>query len=34
MKFTRDVDWKPLALVPALALIVFPFVGSGSTWSR
>ena len=25
-------DWKPLALVPALALIVFPFIGSGSTW--
>jgi branched-chain amino acid transport system permease protein len=32
MKFASDVDWKPLALVPALALLVFPFVGSGSTW--
>ena len=27
-----DLDWKPLALVPALALLVFPFVGSPSTW--
>ncbi len=27
-----DVDWKPLALVPALALAVLPFVGSPSTW--
>jgi branched-chain amino acid transport system permease protein len=27
-----DVDWKPLALVPALAVAVFPFIGSGSTW--
>jgi branched-chain amino acid transport system permease protein len=27
-----DFDWKPLALVPLLALIVLPFVGSGSTW--
>ena len=27
-----DFDWKPIVLVPALALIVFPFVGSGSTW--
>jgi branched-chain amino acid transport system permease protein len=25
-------DWKPIALVPVLALAVFPFVGSGSTW--
>ncbi len=32
MKITRDVDWKPLALVPLLALFVYPFVGSGSTW--
>ncbi|MBE7940065.1 MULTISPECIES: branched-chain amino acid ABC transporter permease [Ramlibacter] len=31
MKST-DLDWKPLALVPALALAVFPFIGSGSTW--
>jgi branched-chain amino acid transport system permease protein len=27
-----DFDWKPLALVPALALLVFPFIGSPSTW--
>ena len=27
-----DFDWKPLALVPLLALAVFPLVGSGSTW--
>lgn len=27
-----DFDWKPLALVPLLALLVFPFIGSGSTW--
>ena len=26
------LDWKPLALVPALALLVLPFIGSGSTW--
>ncbi|MEI7538634.1 MAG: branched-chain amino acid ABC transporter permease, partial [Comamonadaceae bacterium] len=25
-------DWKPLALVPLLALGVLPFIGSGSTW--
>ena len=25
-------DWKPLALVPALMLLAFPLVGSGSTW--
>ncbi len=25
-------DWLPLLLVPALALIALPFVGSGSTW--
>ena len=29
---TPDFDWKPLALVPLLALGVFPFIGSGSTW--
>src|SRR3989344_2714083 len=29
---TRDFDWKPLALVPALALLVLPFIGSPSTW--
>ena len=28
----KDMDWKPLALVPALALLVLPFIGSGSTW--
>ncbi|HUR90584.1 MAG TPA: branched-chain amino acid ABC transporter permease [Ramlibacter sp.] len=27
-----DFDWKPLALVPLLALLVLPFVGSASTW--
>jgi branched-chain amino acid transport system permease protein len=30
--FDIDFDWKPLALVPALALLVLPFIGSGSTW--
>ena len=28
----RDLDWKPAALVPALAVLVLPFIGSGSTW--
>jgi branched-chain amino acid transport system permease protein len=28
----KDFDWKPLALVPLLALLVFPFIGSGATW--
>jgi branched-chain amino acid transport system permease protein len=28
----KDFDWKPLALVPLLALLVLPFVGSASTW--
>jgi branched-chain amino acid transport system permease protein len=27
-----DFDWKPVALVPVLALLVFPFIGSSSTW--
>jgi branched-chain amino acid transport system permease protein len=27
-----DFDWKPMALVPLLALLVFPFIGSSSTW--
>jgi branched-chain amino acid transport system permease protein len=27
-----DFDWQPMALVPALALLVLPFIGSGSTW--
>src|SRR5512141_2851554 len=25
-------DWKPLALVPVLILVVLPFIGSASTW--
>lgn len=28
----REMDWKPLALVPVLALAVMPFIGSSSTW--
>jgi len=28
----KDLDWKPLALVPVLVLLVLPFVGSLSTW--
>lgn len=28
----RDFDWKPLALVPLLALATLPLVGSPSTW--
>ena len=28
----RDLDWKPLALVPVLALLALPLIGSGSTW--
>src|SRR5665811_2524688 len=27
-----DFDWKPLALVPLLVLLVLPFIGSSSTW--
>ena len=27
-----DFDWKPLLLVPVLALAVLPFIGSTSTW--
>ena len=27
-----DFDWKPLLLVPVLALIALPLVGSPSTW--
>ncbi|MBC7622502.1 MAG: branched-chain amino acid ABC transporter permease [Aeromicrobium sp.] len=27
-----DFDWKPLLLVPALALLVLPAIGSPSTW--
>jgi branched-chain amino acid transport system permease protein len=25
-------DWLPMALLPALALLAFPFIGSSSTW--
>jgi branched-chain amino acid transport system permease protein len=32
MNFLKDFDWKPLALVPVLALLVLPFIGSPSTW--
>jgi branched-chain amino acid transport system permease protein len=28
----KDLDWKPLALVPVLSLLVMPFIGSMSTW--
>ncbi|WP_445502873.1 branched-chain amino acid ABC transporter permease [Microvirga sp. G4-2] len=28
----NKTDWLPLALVPVLALLALPFVGSGSTW--
>jgi branched-chain amino acid transport system permease protein len=28
----KDFDWKPLALVPLLALLVAPFIGSASSW--
>ena len=28
----KDLDWKPVALVPVLALLVMPFIGSSSTW--
>lgn len=28
----KEMDWKPLALVPVLALVVLPFIGSPSTW--
>jgi len=27
-----DFDWKPLALVPLLAILALPLIGSGSTW--
>jgi len=27
-----DFDWMPVALVPLLALLVLPLIGSGSTW--
>jgi branched-chain amino acid transport system permease protein len=28
----RDIDWKPAALVPALALVGLPLIGSSSSW--
>ena len=28
----HTLDWKPLALVPVLALLALPLVGSGETW--
>ncbi len=28
----KELDWKPLALVPVLALIALPLTGSASTW--
>jgi len=32
MKLNADFDWKPLALVPVLAVLALPVVGSPSTW--
>jgi len=32
MNFLKDMDWKPMALVPLLALAALPAVGSPSTW--
>ena len=32
MNMVKDFDWKPLALVPVLALLALPLVGSPSTW--
>ncbi len=32
MNLLKDLDWKPLALVPLLALLVLPLVGSPTTW--
>jgi branched-chain amino acid transport system permease protein len=29
---TAGFDWLPMALLPALALFAFAFIGSGSTW--
>jgi branched-chain amino acid transport system permease protein len=28
----RSIDWQPLMLVPVLALLALPLIGSGSTW--
>ena len=32
MNIFKDVDVRPLLLVPVLALLAWPLVGSGSTW--
>lgn len=32
MTSLKDMDWKPMALVPMLALVALPAVGSPSTW--
>ena len=32
MTFLKDLDWKPMTLVPLLALVALPAVGSPSTW--
>ena len=32
MNTLKEFDWKPLALVPALALLALPLVGNPSTW--
>jgi branched-chain amino acid transport system permease protein len=32
VKFELDFDWKPLLLVPVLALVALPLVGTPSTW--
>ncbi len=32
MNVLKDLDWKPLALVPVLALVALPLTGSASTW--
>ena len=32
MNHFKELDWKPMALVPVLALIALPLTGSASTW--
>ena len=32
MSLFKDLDWKPMALVPVLALAALPAIGSPSTW--
>ena len=32
MKLFEELDWRPMALVPVLALIALPLTGSASTW--